>query len=256
MGDRFTDRVVVVTGGARGIGEAVMRAFLDEGARGVVLDPGDPADPLPRTRYLHTDVSSREQVTDAFASIEALEGRVDILVNNAGIQRVALTEKQDPAVWDLVVGIHLGGTFNCSALALPIMKRQLSGSIVSIASAAGIVALPGRGPYAAAKAAIMGLTRVMAVEVAELGIRVNAVAPGVTLTPLVEQGLRDGSLTPEWILSQVPMRRFGKPDEIAKAVLFLASDDASYITGQSLVVDGGWTIQGISARPDWLAPTD
>jgi 3-oxoacyl-[acyl-carrier protein] reductase len=99
---------------------------------------------------------------------------------------------------------------------------------------------------------MVGLTRVMAVEVAELGIRVNAVAPGFTRTKLIEQGLRDGSLREDWMLAQVPMRRLALPDEIASVVAFLASDSAAYITGQCIVVDGGWSIQGIAARPEWL----
>jgi len=197
-------------------------------------------------------VSDRASVEAAFASIHDTEGRVDVLVNNAGIQRVALTDVLDPAIWDQVLGVHLSGTFHCSALALRMMKRQRSGSIISIASVAGMIALPGRGPYSAAKAGIMSLTRVMAVEVAELGIRVNAVAPGSTRTALVEQGLRDGSISLEGLHKEIPMGRLAVPDEIAKVVVFLASDDAGYITGQTIVVDGGWSILGIHERPEWL----
>ena len=112
--------------------------------------------------------------------------------------------------------------------------------------------MPGRGPYSAAKAGMMGLTRVMAVEVADLGIRVNAVAPGSTRTALIEQGLQDGSIKLEAILSEIPMGRMATPDDIAGTVLFLASEDAGYITGQTIVVDGGWSILGIHDRPDWL----
>lgn len=252
MSGRFDGHVAVVTGGARGIGEAIVRAFLDEGARAVVLDLGDPAAPLERTRYVRTDVADRASVTSAFASIEAEEGRLDILVNNAGIQRVGLTDEVDPDTWAQVVGVHLFGAYYCSSLALPFMKRQRSGAIVTIASVAAFLGLPGRGPYSASKGALTALTRVMAVEVAELGIRVNAVAPGFTRTPLVEQGLRDGSLQEGWMIAEVPMRRMATPEEIARVVRFLASDDASYVTGQTIVVDGGWTIQGIHQRPDWL----
>lgn len=246
------ERTVVVTGGARGIGEAIVRTFLGEGARAVVLDPGAPEEPLPGARYLATDVSDRQSVSTAFADIEAHEGRVDVLVNNAGIQRVGITDQLDPALWEAVRSTHLDGTFYCSAAAIPFMRRQGSGSIVTIASAAAFVGLPGRGPYSASKAGMLGLTRVMAVELAELGIRVNAVAPGFTRTSLVEQGLRDGSLQADWMIQQVPMRRLASVAEIAGVVRFLASDEASYITGQCIVVDGGWTIQGIASRPDWL----
>jgi NAD(P)-dependent dehydrogenase (short-subunit alcohol dehydrogenase family) len=252
MGGEFDGRVIVVTGGARGIGEATVRAFLAEGARAVVLDVGDPGMPLERTRYIHTDVASRPSVSEAFASIEAEEGRVDVLVNNAGIQRVGLTDEIDPDVWATVVGVHLFGAYHCSSLALPFMKRQRSGSIVTIASVAAFLGLPGRGPYSVSKAGLTALTRVMATEVAELGIRVNAVAPGFTKTPQAEQALRDGLLREDWMIAEVPMRRMAEPEEIARVVRFLASEDASYITGQTIVVDGGWTIQGMHERPDWL----
>jgi NAD(P)-dependent dehydrogenase (short-subunit alcohol dehydrogenase family) len=251
--DRFVGQVVLVTGGARGIGDAIIRAFVDEGARAVSIDLGDAEEPIERTRYLSADVADLAAVKAAFADVEATEGRLDILVNNAGIQRVALTEAFDPLVWRQVVDVHLFGAYHCSAEALRVMKPRRSGSIISISSVAGLLALPGRGPYSASKAAISALTRVMAVEVAELGIRVNAVAPGSTRTKLVEQGFNDGSLSEASITSEIPMRRLATTGEIAGVVRFLASDEASYITGQTIVVDGGWTIQGIHERPDWLS---
>jgi 3-oxoacyl-[acyl-carrier protein] reductase len=218
-----------------------------------VADPSAPQIPLEGTRYVDCDVSDRASVESLFASIDANEGGVDILVNNAGIQRVGLTETFDPAVWETVIQTHLMGTFHCSSLAIRSMRGRGGGSIIQIASVAGLIALPGRGPYSAAKAAMMSLSRVMAVEVAELGIRVNAVAPGSTRTALVEQGLRDGSIKLDAILSEIPLGRMATPDEIAGTVLFLASDDAAYITGQTIVVDGGWSILGIHDRPDWLS---
>jgi len=121
-----------------------------------------------------------------------------------------------------------------------------------LSSAAGIVGIPGRAPYSAAKAAILGLTRSLAVEVAPHNIRVNAVAPGFTRTPLVQQALDDGSLTEDWMLLEVPLDRLADAAEIARPAVFLASEEASYITGQCIVVDGGWTVQGVSDRPDWL----
>jgi len=252
MGGWLEGKVIVVTGGARGIGEAIVRRAVTDGARAVVADPDDPESPLERTRYVRCDVSDRASVEAFFASIADHEGGVDILVNNAGIQRVGFTETFDPVVWEQVIQTHLMGTFHCSALAIRSMRQRGAGSIIQIASVAGLIALPGRGPYSAAKAAMMSLTRVMAVEVAALGIRVNAVAPGSTRTALVEQGLRDGSLRLESILSEIPLGRLATPDEIAGTVLFLASPDAAYITGQTIVVDGGWSILGIHDRPEWL----
>jgi len=252
MGGWLEEKVIVVTGGARGIGEAIVRRAVADGARAVVADPSDPESPLERTRYVHCDVSDRASVEAFFASITDHEGGVDILVNNAGIQRVGLTETFDPRVWEQVIQTHLMGTFHCSAQAIGSMRQRGGGSIVQIASVAGLIALPGRGPYSAAKAAMMSLTRVMAVEVAALGIRVNAVAPGSTRTALVEQGLRDGSIRLESLLSEIPLGRLATPDEIAGTVLFLASPDAAYITGQTIVVDGGWSVLGIHDRPEWL----
>ena len=255
MVGRFDGKVILVTGGARGIGEAIVRRAVAEGARGVVADLDDPADPLDGVRYVQADVADRASVAALFDTIAAHEGGIDILVNNAGIQRVGLTETFDPVVWEQVIQTHLMGTFHCSALAISSMRGRGGGSIIQIGSVAGFIALPGRGPYSAAKAAMMSLTRVMAVEAAELGIRVNAVAPGSTRTALVQQGLDNGSIRLEAILSEIPLGRMAETDEIAGTVLFLASADAAYITGQTIVVDGGWSILGLHDRPDWLRST-
>ena len=252
MGARFQGQVAVVTGGARGIGDAIARRLVADGAQVVVADLLAPSDPIPGVRYLACDITDRAAVEAAHASIEAIEGRLDVLVNNAGIQRVALTDQFDPDAWRQVVDVHLFGAFNWSSLALRTMKRQRSGSIVTIASVAGIIAIPGRGPYSASKAALMALTRTMAVEVADAGIRVNAVAPGMARTDLVQQGIDDGSIDLDAMMSEIPMRRLAALEDIAKAVCFLASDDASYITGQTLVVDGGWSVLGMHRRPAWL----
>ncbi len=219
------------------------------------VEPAEPAQPLAGVRSVRTDVADRASVEALFASIAAEEGGVDILVNNAGIQRVGLTETFDPETWSSVVETHLMGTFHCSSLAIRSMRERGGGSIVQVASVAGLIALPGRGPYSAAKAGMMSLSRVMAVEVADIGIRVNAVAPGMARTAIVEQGIRDGSISEEAMRSEIPLGRLATPDEIAATILFLASDDASYITGQTLVVDGGWSILGMHERPAWLSST-
>jgi 3-oxoacyl-[acyl-carrier protein] reductase len=252
MVDRFAGRIVVVTGAARGIGDSIVRQFVAEGARAVVPDLIDPEQPVDGARYLRCDVADRAAVEEAVASIESIEGRIDVLVNNAGIQRVGLTDQFDPQLWARVIDVHLLGAFHWSSLALRMMRRQRSGSIVSIASVAGLIAVPGRGPYSAAKAALLGFTRVMAVEFAELGIRINAVAPGMARTAIVEEGIANGSINLEVMLGEIPMRRLATTDDIARVVLFLASEDAAYITGQTIVVDGGWSILGIHDRPDWL----
>ncbi len=254
MEGSFAGRVAVVTGGARGIGDAIVQALLEWGAGVVVLDKVAPAEARAGVRYLEADVSDPQSVSAAFATVDGDEGRVDVLVNNAGIQRAGLIGRISFEDWSDVIGTHLTGTFNCCSQAVPRMIRGgRGGAIVNIASVAGFLGLPGRGPYCAAKAGIMGLTRALALEVAELGIRVNAVAPGFTRTALLQQALDDGSLTEGWMTQRVPQRRLGTPEEIAQAVRWLAGDDAAFVTGQSLPVDGGWTIQGISAAPEWLA---
>ena len=238
----------VVTGGARGIGEAIVQALAQDGDTVFSLDLIDPENPVAGATYLHADVADPESVRRAFVQIE----RLDALVNNAGIQRVGLIGELPHEHWLAVIGTNLTGAFVCNSIAVPMMRKQRSGSIVHIASTGAFVGLPGRGAYCAAKAGLLGLTRVMAVEVATEGIRVNAVAPGFTRTGLVNQGLADGSLEEAWMIERVPMRRLATPAEIAAAVQFLTSEKASFITGQCLVVDGGWTIQGINQAPDWL----
>ena len=219
------------------------------------IDLGEAEEVRERTRYLEADVTNLAAVEAAFADIDAHEGRVDVLVNNAGIQRVNLTDRFDPETWRLVIDVHLFGMFHCSREALRRMLPARSGAIVSISSAAAFVTIPGRGPYSAAKGGIVSITRTMAAEYAETGIRVNAVAPGSTRTKLIEQGIKDGSIDLQALLSEIPMRRQAAPEEIASVVRFLAGPDASYITGQTIVVDGGWTVQGVRDRPDWLDPT-
>jgi NAD(P)-dependent dehydrogenase (short-subunit alcohol dehydrogenase family) len=252
-GGAFAGRVVVVTGAARGIGDAIVRAFAEQGGQAVAFDLLEPPEPRPGTRYVSVDVSDARAVKDAVEGVAATEGRIDVLVNNAGIQRVGPTDEMPVETWQAVIDTNLTGAFLCAAAVIPIMRGQGSGSIVQIASAAAFVGMPGRGPYSAAKAGMLGLTRELAVELAPAGIRVNAVAPGFTRTGLVDQAIADGSLNEQWMLERVPLGRLAQPDEIARVVRFLASDDASYITGQCLIVDGGWTVQGIGAAPDWIA---
>jgi NAD(P)-dependent dehydrogenase (short-subunit alcohol dehydrogenase family) len=217
------------------------------------LDKVAAEEPRKDVAYLEADVTDPASVAQAFKAIDARADQIDILVNNAGIQRVGLVGKISFADFSAVVSTHLNGFFLCASEAVPRMAaRGKGGAIVSIASTAAFVGLPGRGAYCAAKAGILGLTRALALEVASVGIRVNAVAPGFTRTKLIDQGLADGSLQEDWMVARVPMKRLAATQEIANAVRYLAGDEASYVTGQTIIVDGGWTIQGIPHAPEWL----
>jgi NAD(P)-dependent dehydrogenase (short-subunit alcohol dehydrogenase family) len=253
MSKSLSGKVAVVTGAGRGIGAAIAARLLDDGADVFALDKAAPEEPHPGVSYLETDVTDPASVAEAFRAIDSRGGRLDILVSNAGIQRVGLIGKISYADFSAVIATHLNGLFLCASEAVPRMVAAGNGgAIVSIASTAAFVGLPGRGPYCAAKAGILGLTRALALEVASAGIRVNAVAPGFTRTKFIEQGLKDGSLQEDWMVARVPMKRLAATDEIAEAVRFLAGGESSYMTGQSLVVDGGWIVPGIPEAPTWL----
>lgn len=255
MAGEFSGKVAAITGAGRGIGDAIAVRLIEEGAKVFSLDLSEPDEARDGVTYLKADVGDCASVAAAFEAIDREAGRIDVLVNNAGVQRVALAENMRPEDWHLVINTHLTGMHLCCAEAIRRMRAQgHGGSIVSIASAAAIVGIPGRGPYSAAKAGIEGLTRVYATETASANIRVNAVAPGSTRTKLIEEGLRNGSIRGEWQIERIPMGRLAEPSEIADPVVYLASDRASYITGQTLVVDGGWTVQGMVHIAEWLQP--
>jgi NAD(P)-dependent dehydrogenase (short-subunit alcohol dehydrogenase family) len=259
MSNSLAGRSAVVTGAARGIGDAIAERLLADGANVFSLDKVAAAEPRAGVVYLEADVTDPSSVADAFKAIDARADGIDILVNNAGIQRVGLVGKISFADFAAVVSTHLNGFFLCASEVVPRMAaRGKGGAIVSIASTAAFVGLPGRGAYCAAKAGILGLTRALALEVSSVGIRVNAVAPGFTRTKLIDQGLADGSLQEDWMVARVPMKRLAATREIANVVRYLASEEASYVTGQTIVADGGWIVQGIPHAPAWLqgAPTE
>jgi NAD(P)-dependent dehydrogenase (short-subunit alcohol dehydrogenase family) len=253
MSNSLTGRVAVITGAARGIGDAIAERLFADGASVFSLDKMAAEEPRAGIIYLEADVTDPQSVARAFQAVDAKAGQIDILVNNAGIQRVGLVGKISFADWSAVVATHLNGFFLCASEAVPRMvARGRGGAIVSIASTAAFVGLPGRGAYCAAKAGILGLTRALSLEVASAGIRVNAVAPGFTRTKFIDQGLADGSLQEDWMVARVPMKRLAATHEIANVVRYLAGDEATYITGQTIIADGGWTVQGIPHAPSWL----
>lgn len=251
---QLRDKVAVVTGGGRGIGEAIAMAFAKEGAQVAVADiEDDTAHAVsekikalgPKALPVKTDVSRRDEVVSLMESVFKEFGRIDILVNNAGISPkkeggAILTWEIEPEEWDMVMGVNLEGALFCSQQAVKYMLPQKRGAIVNISSLAGKAPrepMPTGAHYNVSKAGIISLTQKLANELAPHGIRVNAVAPGRIATPMAK--LASGPAN-QAMLDRTPMGRFGTPEEVANLVLFLASEASSYITGETVNINGGW----------------
>jgi 3-oxoacyl-[acyl-carrier protein] reductase len=243
-------RIAVVTGAARGIGRAIAETLAGRGADLVLADLNfEQAETTAhelaessgrRTLPVRVNVADSASAKDMVDQAVDHFGRVDILVNNAGVTRDTLLMRMDEADWDFVLNINLKGAFNCSKAVIRPMMKQRYGRIVNISSVSGLIGQAGQVNYSASKAGLLGLTKAMAREVASRGITVNAVAPGLVPTTLTEDLPEE---VREYILKITPAGRLGKPEEIAYAVAFFASDEASYITGQVLAVDGGMVMQ-------------
>ena len=245
--------VVAVIGGSRGIGLAVGRCLLRDGWRVAVadLDPpeadgsadgSDAGDPF---HYIRADIADSASVDRLAAGVQALGGPVRGLVNAAGYNRHAPLSEIDDATWQGLLDVHLGGVIRACRAFHPLLRED-RGAVVNFSSIGARIGRPRRAPYGAAKAGIEALTRTLAVEWAAAGIRVNAVAPGIVDTRMIRENIAQGRVDPESLRRGIPLGRFGEPAEIAEAVAFLLSDRASYITGQTLAVDGG-----VLANGDW-----
>jgi meso-butanediol dehydrogenase / (S,S)-butanediol dehydrogenase / diacetyl reductase len=254
---RFANQLAIVTGGGSGIGEAVVRRLCAEGAAVVVADIDGQAaqrvaDSLAagdRIQPVALDVTDRAAVEALISDAQQRFGRLDILVNCAGIRGVGSVLDVEPELWRRVQAVNTEGTLNtCQFFARAVKKAGTPAAIVNVSSTAGLFGSYNRAPYVSSKFAVVGLTRAMAMEVSEFGIRVNAVAPGMTYTPMTEVMFRDEDGVRQ-IRSALPIGREGRPEEIAAAILFLASDDASFITGVILPVDGGFTAGKRSSAP-------
>ncbi len=251
MSNRLTGRTAIVTGGSRGIGRACVLALAAEGADVVFLyqNSQQAADELvaeakeagQQIRSLQADVRDGERAREIVEQLDDEWGHIDILVNSAGIVRDGLFATMEPSDWDDVIGTNLSGTFHyCHAVTRPMMSKR-RGSIINISSVSAEFGNRGQVNYAASKGGIDGMTRCLAAELASRKVRVNAVAPGMIATDMSE-AVRN--LAPDRIKQAIPMRRVGKAEEIASVVTFLASDDASYLTGQVIRVDGGMSLCG------------
>ncbi len=241
----LSGKYAIVTGGGKGIGAAIVKRFLDDGAAGVAIF-GRRLDQLQataaecdpsgeRTLCIPCDVGNRQQVKEAVAQVFEKFGRVDILVNNAGITKDRIFHKMTDEEWDAVININLSGPYNMCAAVYPKMREQQYGRIVNIASVSAF-GNAGQANYAASKAGVMGFTRTLAKEGGPKNVLVNAICPGSIDTDMLK------AIPPEkyaHAADHIPLRRLGQPSELAAVVAFLSSDDASYVTGQCITVDGG-----------------
>lgn len=248
-------RIVVVTGGGSGIGRAIVETFAGAGYMTIIADVNEAdsqdlasclSEQSLQARYVPLDVSSTDSMEQFFRIIEGDFGRCDVLVNNAGIARTVAYLDYPKDHWEKVMQVNVTGPFLMSQYAGRMMQKQGAGRIINIASVSGERASWGRAAYGTSKAAVFGLTRQMALELAEFGITANGIAPGPIDTPLTRQ-LHTQNTRDEFT-GAVPMKRYGTPQEIAAVCLFLASDAASYINGHVIPVDGGFLAAGITGH--------
>lgn len=244
------DKVAIVTGARRGIGEGIASMLAANGAIVVVtdIDEKDCQKVVEKNTKgggkglaLELDVTNEENIQKVVKRVVDEYGRIDILVNNAGIFMQEELDNMPVSAIDKILAINLRGALLCTKYVIPVMKRQNYGKIINTASIAGFVSFDLSSVYCATKGAIVNLTRELAMELSKHKINVNAVAPGVIATPMTDN-LRSDKAIADALMSKIPCGRYGLPKDIANAVAFLSSDDSDYITGQTIIVDGGWTI--------------
>ena len=241
---RLKDKIAVVTGGARGIGRAVCELFAREGAVVILLDllpqgqqVADRINATGGTAAFHAvSVTDRAAIADLFAGVHQKYGRIDILINNAGITRDRTLEKMSEEEWDAVMEVNLKGVFLCTQAAIPYMKAQRYGRIVSAASNVGLRGNFGQTNYAATKAGVIAMAKTWTVELGKYGITANAVAPGFTLTEMTQQIPEEHMAG---IKASIPLGTVAEPEDIAYGYLYLASDEARFVSGVCLTIDGG-----------------
>ncbi len=253
MTKKLDGKVAIITGAGSGIGKATAMLFAQEGAKVVVADIVDKqgkevADTIKKNGgealFVHTDVSRKEDVKNLIKEAVSRYGELNIMYNNAGIEgEMKDTANYSEEIFDKIISVNLKGVWLGIKYAIPEMLKTGGGSIISTASIAGLIGFPGLIAYCASKGGVIQLTKTAALEYAKQNIRVNCIAPGVISTPMVDRLVQSVPGMEKGLAAGEPVGRTGKPEEIAKAALYLASEDSSFVTGTTLVVDGGWVAQ-------------
>lgn len=236
---RFAGKVAIVTGGANGIGAAVAARLAADGAKVMIADIQEPSSTCDSVAFIETDGTSARQVAALVDATVAKWGRIDILVNNAGLGALSETPEMEEELWDKVFAINTKAIYLFCKYAIPVMRAQ-GGAIINVASISGLGGDYGMGVYNASKGAVINYTRSLALDCARDGIRVNALCPGLIETAMTALTVARPADREAW-LGPIPLARMGKPEEMASVIAFLASDDASYMTGSILTADGGIT---------------
>ncbi|MCL5073488.1 MAG: SDR family oxidoreductase [Actinobacteria bacterium] len=250
---QLENKVALITGSAQGLGMAMAWGMAKEGAKIIITDINSEkgkttAEELKESGYfaefVYCNVLQKRDVEFLISESIKIFNKIDILVNNAGLAKIGAIDAIKEEDWDICIGVDVKGVFLCTQEVVKVMKKQNSGCIINISSIHGLQGMPERGPYSVAKAGVVNFTATLAAELGRWNIRVNCIAPGFNRTQGFEEQVAKGTVKPEELESRIPLGRIGQPEDIADAVIFLASDKSKYITGVTIPVDGGWLADG------------